>query len=317
MKKYFLLLILSLSLGISADNLPAQDDSWLSPPDPSWYLHYDKAVEAARKSNKLIYVFRTGSDWCGWCTKLKNDVLSRPKFKRLQKKQFIFLYLDFPRRGNMPPNQKKHNQEIARKLHFGGGVPSAKLITPDGLEVGSLSGYQKEADYIKKLESFIRMKPAAVPEEKDNFFEESEVKTPLKKRKSATDSATSARKLPPPDNGIYMSVISMGTSRTGEGLIFPQSLKLQVGEYIYFRVRCSLPEGRPARVMISSPFGQSKVISSKLGKGNCDLVAGITFITPFEYNEMELRLIPMDANKPLEVRKIPVDFCWFKQRSIE
>ena len=114
-----------------------------------------------------------------------------------------------------------------------------------------------------------------------------------------------------------MSVLSMGTSRNGEGLIFPQELQVETGEYIYFRIQCKLPPGRSAKILIVPPFGSSKVQSSRLGKDDCELTVGLTFTEPFEFKELELRLIPIDSNTPLETRFIPVKINWLNRRQAE
>ena len=114
-----------------------------------------------------------------------------------------------------------------------------------------------------------------------------------------------------------MSVLSMGTSRNGEGLIFPQELQVETGEYIYFRIQCKLPPGRSAKIRIVPPFGSSKVQSSRLGKDDCELTVGLTFTEPFEFKELELRLIPIDSNTPLETRFIPVKINWLNRRQAE
>ena len=436
MKRCLFLLVLGLFSSMFASDLPEQSSDWVKAPEREWYIHYDKAVEAARKSNKLIYVFRTGSDWCGFCVKLKREVLGGSKFKRLQKKHFIFLYLDFPRRTTLPDTQKRHNSEACRMNGLNGGFPTAKLITPDGEEVGKIVGYRPEARYIKELEAIIRKKTAVAPEIKKDFSAESqkterqlskqeleqklsrivikhiyfeqtplssavkylrdlskihsidrigvniivhnpartrltteseenvepkismirrnvtlltalrdlceclgwsppeignnavvlapknvalenaEVKTPVRKRTSATTVQTFRRALPQ-DKGTYMSVLSMGTSRNGEGLIFPQELQVETGEYIYFRIQCKLPPGRSAKVLIVPPFGSSKVQSSRLGKDDCELTVGLTFTEPFEFKELELRLIPIDSNTPLETRFIPVKINWLNRRQAE
>ena len=38
---------------------------------------FDEAVTLARKENKDLFVDFTGSDWCGWCIKLKREVFSK------------------------------------------------------------------------------------------------------------------------------------------------------------------------------------------------------------------------------------------------
>ena len=48
---------------------------------PTWYTNWDKAAAAAKKENKPILMDFTGSDWCGWCIKLHDEVFSKDEFK--------------------------------------------------------------------------------------------------------------------------------------------------------------------------------------------------------------------------------------------
>ena len=41
----------------------------------------EDAKALAKKENKLILADFTGSDWCGWCIKLKDEVFSKPEFQ--------------------------------------------------------------------------------------------------------------------------------------------------------------------------------------------------------------------------------------------
>ena len=314
MKKYLISAFFCLFGVVFASDLPVKGTDWADAPEKNWYVHYDEAVAAARRENKVIYVLRTGSDWCGWCKKLKADVLTSSKFKKMQKKNFIFLYLDFPsKKSFMPDEQKQHNTAVCGKLGMTGGYPTAKVINHDGTTLGKIGGYSPETKYISKLESILRAGKKLASAEKEPEGQDDPM--PNNKGHRPVSAANTAKvKLAPSDKGEFMSVISMGTAKNGEGLIFPQSLQLKVGEYIYFRVRCMLPDRRPARVIISAPFGNSRQVYSKLGKGNCELVVGIAFSEPYRYKELELRLIPMDSNTPLETRTIPVDLNWFSGR---
>ena len=40
----------------------------------TWHTDMEKAIAIATKENKKMLLFFTGSDWCGWCKKLQNEV---------------------------------------------------------------------------------------------------------------------------------------------------------------------------------------------------------------------------------------------------
>ena len=45
----------------------AVDDSdWQKGPNDQWFVSWDKALAAAKKAGKPMFVLKTGSDWCYW-----------------------------------------------------------------------------------------------------------------------------------------------------------------------------------------------------------------------------------------------------------
>ena len=128
------------------------EENWRRGPDNTWMIKLEPALEKARRENKFVYVLNTGSDWCGFCKVLMRDVLSRPLFTEFARKHLVLVYLDQPsKKVAMPQSQRDYNRATARKLSFGGGVPSARLLDADGKPVAYLSGYMAEPLYITNL----------------------------------------------------------------------------------------------------------------------------------------------------------------------
>ena len=44
--------------------------------EADWIADYDEAVKIAKAEGKDLLVDFTGSDWCGWCIKLHDEVFS-------------------------------------------------------------------------------------------------------------------------------------------------------------------------------------------------------------------------------------------------
>ncbi len=130
-------------------------EKWLSGPDKRWYIKLEDALAAAKAENKKVYVLRTGSDWCGWCTKLYKDVLSNKKFKRFARKHLILLYLDAPKRKKMPSEQLNYNNEVFKKLGITGGFPTGAVLDSDGKLINKRAGYAPYKEYIKFLEEAV------------------------------------------------------------------------------------------------------------------------------------------------------------------
>ena len=77
-----------------------------------WLLNFDKAAELSMKTGKPILANFTGSDWCGWCIRLKKEVFVTPAFKKWAKENVILLELDYPRRAPQTEEIKKQNREL-------------------------------------------------------------------------------------------------------------------------------------------------------------------------------------------------------------
>ena len=62
------------------DNSVGRGSAWREGPSEEWFVDWDKALDAAKKSRKAMFLLNTGSDWCGWCKKLRAEVLDKPEF---------------------------------------------------------------------------------------------------------------------------------------------------------------------------------------------------------------------------------------------
>jgi protein disulfide-isomerase len=87
----------------------AQADKTYKAHNEGWLVSVDEAYEISKKTGKPIMANFTGSDWCGWCIRLTNDVFSKPEFKQWAAKNVVLLELDFPRRKQLPENIQQQN----------------------------------------------------------------------------------------------------------------------------------------------------------------------------------------------------------------
>ena len=74
-----------------------------------WMVDINKAYEVSKKTGKPIMANFTGSDWCGWCKKLKYEVFDKKEFKTWADKNVVLVELDFPRRFQIPQKYKEQN----------------------------------------------------------------------------------------------------------------------------------------------------------------------------------------------------------------
>lgn len=106
-----------------------------------WTVGWKTAADAAAKAKKPILADFTGSDWCGWCIKLKKEVFSTPEFAAWAKDKVVLLEVDFPRKSPLAEAQKRENEALAEKYKID-GFPTILILSPDGKELGRL-GYEE------------------------------------------------------------------------------------------------------------------------------------------------------------------------------
>ena len=126
----------------------------------SWLTSFDAAKAAAKKDNKVILADFTGSDWCGWCIKLDEEVFSKPEFQTWADKKVVLLKLDFPRKTELPAELKEQNEGLAKQFGIK-GFPTILFLDADGKQLGQL-GYQKggPAKWIEAAEAQMAPKAA-------------------------------------------------------------------------------------------------------------------------------------------------------------
>jgi protein disulfide-isomerase len=116
-----------------------------------WHEDYQAAYEKAKRENKSIFLFFTGSDYCAWCKKLSNEILDTSDFKNLTDKYFEFVYIDFPAKKALSDKQYKNNKKLKEKYGVE-GFPTVIIIDTDEIVV-TRTGYLPVGpkEYAKKI----------------------------------------------------------------------------------------------------------------------------------------------------------------------
>ena len=141
----------------------ADDSVWREGPSKEWFVNWDKALAAAKKSRKALFLLNTGSDWCGWCKKLRAEVLDKPEFVEFAQKKLILVYLDSPSSNPLGEEQEAHNRQIVKALPFGGGVPDVLVMSARGEKLGAIGGGGLGLDeYLTKLRGILKSKGSKV-----------------------------------------------------------------------------------------------------------------------------------------------------------
>lgn len=105
-----------------------------------WMTDFEAAqAKAAEKAKPMLLDF-TGSDWCGWCIKLKKEVFSQDAFQSYAKDELVLVEIDFPRSKEQSDEVKAQNEALAKKYGIR-GFPTILLLSPEGELIGR-TGYQ-------------------------------------------------------------------------------------------------------------------------------------------------------------------------------
>jgi thioredoxin-related protein len=125
-------LVAALLLGVLARTVRAEEGMWQT--------DFKAALAKAKADKKYLLVDFTGSDWCGWCIKLHNEVFDKEPFKTAAPKQYVLVELDFPQQKKQSDELKKQNEELRDKFEIE-GFPSVLLLDGDG-QVIARTGYR-------------------------------------------------------------------------------------------------------------------------------------------------------------------------------
>lgn len=115
----------------------------------------DEALAKAKAEGKLVYVCFSGSDWCYWCKKLEEEVLSDPLFVAGVMDGYILVFIDSPRdKSLLSERAKAENKKLIKKYGIK-GYPTALILDGDGKKIDKI-GYRRggAAKYVEHLKNF-------------------------------------------------------------------------------------------------------------------------------------------------------------------
>src|SRR5215471_6574788 len=99
-----------------------------------WFTDAQAALAKAKAENKLVLLAFTGSDWCGWCKKLKSEVFDKPEFAQFAQSKLILVEVDFPQNKTLSQAQQLANAGLAKNYRIH-GYPTLILLDQEGKQV--------------------------------------------------------------------------------------------------------------------------------------------------------------------------------------
>ncbi|MEI6674235.1 MAG: thioredoxin family protein [Verrucomicrobiota bacterium] len=119
-----------------------------------WETDFEVAKKRAKDEKKPMLLDFTGSDWCGWCIRLKKEVFSTPEFEKYAKDNLVLVEVDFPRTKKLPKKEAEQNAKLQQEYKIQ-GYPSIILLNSDGKRVANTGylagGAEKYIEHLKGL----------------------------------------------------------------------------------------------------------------------------------------------------------------------
>jgi uncharacterized protein YyaL (SSP411 family) len=109
----------------------------------NWQTDFEKARQSARADHKLILLNFSGSDWCGPCIRLHEEIFESKSFTQFAAESLVLVNADFPRlkKNQLPKEQQRKNDQLADIYDKGGIFPLTLLMTPDGKVLKKWQGF--------------------------------------------------------------------------------------------------------------------------------------------------------------------------------
>lgn len=117
-----------------------------------WSHDFEAAKKQAASEKKDLLLDFTGSDWCGWCIKLNDEVFKKEPFKAGVKDSFVLVELDYPNdKSKLSEETQKQNKELGEKYAIQ-GYPTILLCDAEGKPYAA-TGYQPDGPekYVEHL----------------------------------------------------------------------------------------------------------------------------------------------------------------------
>jgi len=125
-----------------------------------WSGNFNETLQQARSSHKVILVNFSGSDWCGPCIRLKEEIFDSQTFQDYAKDHLLLVRADFPRqkKNKLPAEQVKLNEALADQYNKEGKFPFTLLVDENGKVLKKWDGFPDEspAQFVAEIASLVK-----------------------------------------------------------------------------------------------------------------------------------------------------------------
>ena len=102
-----------------------------------------EAEQIAKREHRHILLNFSGSDWCGPCMRLHNEIFESEVFTKMADSQLVLVNADFPRKkkNQLSAQQQEINNSLADKYNSQGKFPYTVLLDADGKVLREWEGF--------------------------------------------------------------------------------------------------------------------------------------------------------------------------------
>jgi len=117
-----------------------------------WTMDLKAAKTMAAEKDLPLLINFTGSDWCGWCIIMDEQVFSKPEWKEYAKENLMLVWIDFPQDEKLVPEKYVERNEKLAEANGVKGFPTYIVLNSDGAtRLGNL-GASRDATPEKFIE---------------------------------------------------------------------------------------------------------------------------------------------------------------------
>lgn len=121
----------------------------------NWQTNFAQAIDQARATTKPVLIYFEGTGWCGWCSKINQEIFDTPEFAAGAAGKFIFMKVEVPRNGHSDPQTQMQNQQLQQQFSVT-GFPTVILYDAQSSQTIARTGYRagggaQYAEYLQQL----------------------------------------------------------------------------------------------------------------------------------------------------------------------
>lgn len=111
-----------------------------------WSGNFNETQKKAHTTHQPILINFSGSDWCGPCIRLREEIFESAVFEKYASENLLLVRADFPRqkKNKLAAAQIKLNETLADQYNKDGKFPFTVLVDENGKVLKSWEGYPDE-----------------------------------------------------------------------------------------------------------------------------------------------------------------------------